>query len=75
MSPHHQLGIMSHSYGHCHAKHKHNIEITEPLLEDFEIEMLISSEVGSGVTNTVKPRILMPHGIFLEEDQAKELSP
>lgn len=74
MSSHHELGIISHSYGHCHAKRKHNIETTDPLAEDFETEMLISSEVGSGVTKTVKPCILMPHGICLEEDQVRELS-
>lgn len=41
-----------------------NIETTDPLVEDFEIEMLVSvqcdSEAVFGFTDTVKPGILMP---------------
>lgn len=44
--------------------HTQSIEITVPLVEDFETGMLLSmlcaSELGFGVTHTVKSGLLMP---------------
>lgn len=62
VSSHHELGRVT--FIPMLNMQSTNIETTDPLVEDFEIEMLVSvqcdSEAVFGFTDTVKPGILMP---------------